>query len=102
MKFTSKIKDTCKGLFAIDYRTLGMFRMLMASIVIIDICLRCRDFEAFLQNKELYHGILQSTGFLAMRPFLSTLLTVVLFLQPSWFVLPFCPQFFCWLDIKQN
>ena len=52
MNFLS-IKERIFNLFAIDYRTLGVFRVLIAIIVVVDIFLRCRDFSAFFTEQGI-------------------------------------------------
>ena len=61
---------------------LNMFQ-LMASIVIVDICLRC-DFESFFTEQGIILNF-AINWFSGNAPFLSTLLTVVLFYNhPGW------------------
>ena len=52
MNFSS-IKERIFNLFAIDYRTLGIFRFCIAIIVMVDIFLRCRDFSAFFTEQGI-------------------------------------------------
>ena len=52
MNFLS-LKERIINLFAIDYRTLGIFRMCVAFIVMVDIMLRCRDFSAFFTEQGI-------------------------------------------------
>ena len=59
MQSKNKIKERLKQLFEVDLRSLALFRICIACLIIIDLIQRLRDLEPFYSDSGIYTRILQ-------------------------------------------
>ena len=63
----NKIKEKFKQLFGIDLRSLALFRICMALIIIVDLIQRLRDLEPFYSDSGIFTRVLQMNNYFNMN-----------------------------------